>query len=83
VILLFFLRSYFNQGRPHFSLGPRIPEPAAVFLACQGHDRHSFAQDCKVAARAVLGGLANALSALYPEYSEEKRLLDAMRFGCS
>jgi hypothetical protein len=33
------------------------PEPAAVFLPLQGQDRHSFAQDCKVVARAVLGGL--------------------------
>jgi hypothetical protein len=42
---------------PHLSLGPGIPEPAAVFLPLQGHDRHSLAQDCKVVARAVLGGL--------------------------
>jgi hypothetical protein len=28
-----------------------------VFLPLQGDDRHAFAQDCKVAARAVLGGL--------------------------
>jgi hypothetical protein len=47
----------YNQGRPHLSLGPGIPEPTAVFLPLQGHDRHTFAQDCKVAARAVLGGL--------------------------
>jgi hypothetical protein len=43
--------------RPHLSLGPGIPEPTAVFLPLQGQDRHSFAQDCKVVARAVLGGL--------------------------
>jgi hypothetical protein len=49
--------THYNQGRPHLSLGPGIPEPAAVFLPWQGHDRHSFAQDCKVVARAVLGGL--------------------------
>jgi transposase InsO family protein len=49
--------THYNQGRPHLSLGPGIPEPAAVFLPVQGRDRHSFAQDCKVAARAVLGGL--------------------------
>ncbi|HTF22969.1 MAG TPA: hypothetical protein VK937_03510, partial [Candidatus Limnocylindria bacterium] len=47
----------YNQGRPHLSLGPGIPERAAVFLPLQGHDRHTFAQGCKVAARAVLGGL--------------------------
>ena len=46
-----------QPGRPHLSLGPGIPEPAAVFLPLQGHDRHSLAQDCKIAARAVLGGL--------------------------
>ena len=40
-----------NRGRPHLSLGPGIPEPAAAFLPWQGHDRHSFAQDCRVASR--------------------------------
>ena len=49
--------THYNQGRPHLSLGPGIPEPAAAFLPWQGHDRHSFAQDCRVASRAVLGGL--------------------------
>ena len=49
--------THYNRGRPHFSLGPGIPEPPEVFLPLQGHDRHTFAQDCKVAARAVLGGL--------------------------
>ena len=49
--------THYNQGRPHLRLGPGIPEPAAVFLPLQGQDRHSFAQDCKVVARAVLGGL--------------------------
>jgi hypothetical protein len=50
------LRLY-NQGRPHLSLGPGIPDPAALFLPLQGQNRHSFAQDCKVVAHAVLGGL--------------------------
>jgi len=49
--------THYNQGRPHLSLGPGIPERVAVFLPSQGHDRHSFARDCKVVARAVLGGL--------------------------
>jgi putative transposase len=48
---------HYNQGRPHLSLGPGIPEPAVEFLPLQGHDRHSLAQDRKVVARAVLGGL--------------------------
>src|SRR5205807_3692099 len=45
-----------QPGPPSLSLGPGIPEPAAVFLPLQGHDRHSLAQDLKVVARAVLGG---------------------------
>jgi putative transposase len=49
--------THYKQGRPHLSLGPGIPEPAAVFLPQQGHDKHSLAQDCMVVARAVLGGL--------------------------
>jgi putative transposase len=49
--------THYNQGRPHLSLGPGIPEPAAVFVPLQGQYRPSFAQDCKVVARAVLGGL--------------------------
>src|SRR3974390_1102787 len=49
--------THYNQGRPHLSLGPGIPEPPAAFLPWQGRDRHSFAQDCRVASRAVLGGL--------------------------
>jgi putative transposase len=48
---------HYNQGRPHLSLGPGIPEPAALLLPLQGHSRHSFTQDCKVVAHAVLGGL--------------------------
>ena len=46
-----------HEGRRHLSLGPGIPEPAAVFLPLQGHGRHSLAQDCQVVACAVLGGL--------------------------
>jgi putative transposase len=49
--------THYNQGRPDLSLGPGIPEAPAVFLPLQGCDRHSFAQDCKIVARAVLGGL--------------------------
>ena len=49
--------THYNQGRPHASLGPGIPEPAETPLLPQTHGRHSSAKDCKVAARAVLGGL--------------------------
>ena len=49
--------THYNQGRPHLSLGPGIPERAAIFPPLQDHDKHSFPQDCKVVARMVLGGL--------------------------
>jgi transposase InsO family protein len=49
--------THYNQGRPHLSLGPGIPERAAVFPLLQDHDKHSFPRDCKVVARMVLGGL--------------------------
>jgi putative transposase len=49
--------THYNRGRPHSSLGPGIPEPAAAFLSLEGHDRHSLAKDSKVVARTVLGGL--------------------------
>jgi transposase InsO family protein len=49
--------THYNQGRPHLSLGPGIPEPSEMLLPPQPHGRHSLAQDCNVAARAILGGL--------------------------
>ena len=33
--------THYNQGRPHLSLGPGIPEPSKIFLPPQNHDRHS------------------------------------------
>jgi putative transposase len=49
--------THYNQGRPHASLGPGIPERAEISLSPQPHGRHISAKDCKVAARAILGGL--------------------------
>jgi len=51
--------THHNQGRPHLSLGPGTPEPAAAFLPLQGHDRNNRPrlQGRGVVARAVLGGL--------------------------
>jgi putative transposase len=48
---------HYNQGRPHSSLGPGIPEPVKMCLPQQPpvHGRHFSAR--KVAARAILGGL--------------------------
>ena len=34
--------THYNRGRPHLSLGPGIPERAAVFPPLQDHDKHSF-----------------------------------------
>ena len=49
--------THYNQGRPHASLGPGIPEPADIFLPRQGHDRHALAPECKLTTRPILGGL--------------------------
>jgi putative transposase len=49
--------THYNRGRPHLSLGPGIPEPAEILLPPQPQGRHFSAKDCKIAARAVLGGL--------------------------
>ena len=49
--------THYNQGRPHLSLGPGIPESAEIILFPQNLHRHSLAEDCRVAARAILGGL--------------------------
>lgn len=49
--------THYNQGRPHLSLGPGIPEPTEISLPPCCHGRHSLAQNCKVLGRAILGGL--------------------------
>lgn len=48
-----------NQGRPHSSLGPGIPEPLQMWLPLQPHSRsrHFTTRNCKVAARAIFGSL--------------------------
>ena len=40
--------THYNQGRPHLSLGPGIPEPAAVFPRLQDHDKHSFPKTARL-----------------------------------
>jgi hypothetical protein len=57
-ILVEWVRHY-NQGRPHSSLGPGIPEPVEMCLPQQppAHGRRFSARNCKVTARAILGGL--------------------------
>lgn len=49
--------THYNQGRPHLSLGPGIPESPEIMLLPRNRHRHSLGEDCKVAVRAILGGL--------------------------
>ena len=49
--------THYNQGRPHSSLGPGIPEPGELPRIVCGRQRHFLAQDSRVVARAILGGL--------------------------
>jgi putative transposase len=48
--------AHYNQGRPHSSLGPGIPEPSNLMLL-PGADRHTLPKNARGMARAVLGGL--------------------------
>jgi len=48
--------THYNQGRPHKSLGPGIPEPISGTIPL-ATERHSLENNCIVRARAVLGGL--------------------------
>jgi putative transposase len=48
---------HYNQGRPHLSLGPGIPEPTQMVFPPQPHGGHFLDMGCKVVARAILGGL--------------------------
>ena len=47
----------YNQGRPHASLGPGIPDPGEALAAARNRHRHQLAHDGKVIGRSVLGGL--------------------------
>jgi putative transposase len=49
--------THYNQGRPRLSLGPGIPEPAELLLLPQSRGKCFLSKDCKMAARAVVGGL--------------------------
>ena len=47
---------HYNQGRPHSSLGPGIPNASNVLLLA-GHSRHEISHDYRVIAKSVLSGL--------------------------
>ena len=55
---------HYNQGRPHSSLGPGIPNAPDV-LPVAGSCRHEISHDYRVIAKSVLGGL-------HHEYQLEK-----------
>jgi integrase-like protein len=49
--------THYNQGRPHSSLGPGIPEPVEILLPTQPHSRRFSTDIHEVAACPILGGL--------------------------
>ena len=49
--------SYYNQSRPHSSLGPGIPQPTSSISRPLQGDRHWIDEDKKVVSRPVLNGL--------------------------
>jgi putative transposase len=48
---------HYNEGRPHMSLGPGIPQPPPHVPASQHAHRHQLPAHLQVAARLILGGL--------------------------
>jgi len=57
---------HYNQGRPHMSLGPGMPEPIQTLPVPRQAHRHQLPAGQRVVARPILGGL-------YHEYGLEKR----------
>jgi len=49
--------THYNEGRPHMSLGPGIPQPSPVLPISPQPHRHRVPTSHRVVARAVLGGL--------------------------
>ena len=56
---------HYNQGRPHSSLGPGLPESSEASPVVPSHQRHHLAKHCRVVALPILGGL-------HHEYGLEK-----------
>ncbi len=49
--------SYYNQSRPHSSLGPGIPDPTSFAPRSLNGSRHRLGKDKKVVSNPVLNGL--------------------------
>jgi transposase InsO family protein len=54
--------AHYNQGRPHMSLGPGVPDPPTGVPVSLQHARHCVGDKLKVIARSVLGGLHHEYS---------------------
>jgi putative transposase len=48
---------HYNQGRPHLSLGPGIPDPAMLVVRPYPRSGRSCSKEYRVASRPILGGL--------------------------
>ena len=48
---------HYNEGRPHMSLGPGIPQPPSSLPTLLQDHRHRLPAHLRVAARPILGGL--------------------------
>jgi putative transposase len=49
--------AYYNEGRPHMTLGPGIPQPSASLPVPRHEHRHRITHHLRVVAHPVLGGL--------------------------
>jgi putative transposase len=49
--------AHYNEGRPHMSLGPGIPQPPTSLPVALNVHRHRLPEQTRVAAHTVLGGL--------------------------
>jgi putative transposase len=49
--------AHYNQGRPHASLGPGLPDSASRLRLRPSIHRHELPADCQIRAQDVLGGL--------------------------
>ena len=49
--------AHYNEGRPHMSLGPGIPQPRPALPVSPQTHRHRIPTSQRVVARSVLGGL--------------------------
>jgi transposase InsO family protein len=56
-------RAHYNQGRPHSSLGPGVPDPPKEsVVALKSESRHRLVTDMLVRVRSILGGLHHEYS---------------------